>query len=823
MSRLPSLSTGMRRLQVFSESDHGQGEMMPMRFVRAIFWRCWCVCLGWGIALGVLPADVSSRRAFAADPQEQIYHNEIAPLLKKYCAGCHSGSQAKGGVAFETYKDLTAVRSNPRQWDTVQEQLDGHLMPPTGKPQPSQHERKKLIDWINRAVLITDCSGPLDPGRVTIRRLNRTEYNNTIRDLLGVTFRPADDFPGDDIGYGFDNNGDVLSLPSILMEKYLAAAERIATAAIVTPDPDGAPLRKFPGKNLPSVGEVHADFEVATPGNFVVTITATGDQAGPEPPRMPVKLDGKLLTTVEVKGLSGEPQKFERKLRLNRGKHRLTAGFINDYYKPDDPDPKLRGDRNLHVEQFVVRGPIGVLPSDLPESHRRLITCRPEKGSSSTDCARVIMKKFATRAFRRPVTEDELHRLVEIVHVAEKHHESFERGIQLAVQAALVSPHFLFRYEAEPGPADIRGIRVLNDYELATRLSYFLWSTLPDEELFRVAAAGTLRQTEVLDQQVRRMLADPRRKSLSENFAVQWLNLRNIDVVSPDRKTYPDFNKQLRSSMRRETELVFDAIVAEDRRIFDLLDADFTFVNERLAKHYGLPEVKGEEFKRVSLKSPDRRGLLGHASILTITSNPTRTSPVKRGKWILDNLLDDPPPPPPPGVPALNIDRPKKKHLAKGTLRQQLELHRANPACASCHARMDGLGFGLENYDGIGKWRTEDAKLPLDTSGTLPGGVSFKGPAELRSILKEKKPEFRRCLTVKLLTYALGRGIEYSDKCLVSRITAEVAERQDRFSSVVLAIVHSDAFRKRRGPNPPSATAAADRLEPVPASSGLKR
>ena len=517
---------------------------------------------------------------------------------------------------------------------------------------------------------------------------------------------------------------------------------------------------------------------------------------------MPVKLDGKLLETVEIKGASGEIQKFERKLHLSKGKHRLTTAFINDYYEPDNPDPKIRGDRNLNVEQLSIRGPIGVLPTDLPESHRRLITCRPSRGSSSSDCARVILKKFATRAFRRPVTDSELHRLVGIVGLAEKHRESFERGIQLAVQAVLSSPHFLFRVEADPSPTDTSGVRTLNDYELASRLSYFLWSTLPDEELFRLASAGTLHRPEVLDQQVRRMLADPRRKSLSENFAVQWLNLRNIDSVAPDRKQFPDFNGKLRTAMRKETELFFDAIVAEDRHIFDLLDADFTFINERLSKLYGLPGVTGEEFRRVSLTAPERRGLLGHAGILTVTSNPTRTSPVKRGKWILDNLLDDPPPPPPPGVPALDIDKPKRKKLAKGTLRQQLELHRSNPACASCHTRMDGLGFGLENFDAIGKWRTEDAKLPIDSSGTLPGGISFKGPAELRSILKNKKAEFRRCLTVKLLTYALGRGIEYSDKCLVSRITNEVSERQDRFSSVVLAIVHSDAFQKRRGPQP---------------------
>lgn len=759
---------------------------------------------------------VPSPPARGADSPDRTYGREVLPLLKKYCAACHSGKVVQGGVTFDKFPDLTAVMRDPEAWQDIHDQVDGATMPPEGKPQPTPAERKLLAGWINDVVLRLDCGGPIDPGRVTLRRLNREEYNNTIRDLLGVKFDAAADFPSDDVGYGFDNIGDVLSISPMLFEKYLAAAEQVSRRAIITNDADQVRVQKYPGKHLPSQGAAVAELQVGQSAEYVLSISASGDQAGPEPVRMKVSLDGRPLRTFDVRAVSGAAEAFEIKQRLKAGKHRLEAAFINDYWKPDDPDPKLRGDRNLNVEQIELRGPLGILPADLPSSHTRLISCRPSPGTAYLACARVILKSLATRAFRRPVTEDELRRLLDLVSQAEKEGQSFERGIQLAVQATLSSPQFLFRIErddAEEAGASVRG---LTGYEVATRLSYFLWSTMPDDELFRLAGSGTLLRRDVLEQQVQRMLRDPRRIALAKNFAMQWLNLRNLQHFWPSRKVFPDFKMQLRDAMQTETELFFDSIVAEDRSIFDLIDANYSFVNETLARHYELPAVKGSQFRKVVFNDAVRGGLLGQASILAVTSNATRTSPVKRGKWILENLFDDPPPPAPPGVPPLKVDQKQTAHLATGTLRQQMEQHRANPACAACHTRMDALGFGLENFDALGRYRTQEKDQPIDASGTLPGGITFRGPAELKVILKQKRPEFRRCLSVKMLTYALGRGIEFSDRCLVAKVTEEIAARQDRFSAVVLAIVQSDAFLKRRCQSAGSGTPRAQ----LPAAPG---
>ncbi|HEY2253144.1 MAG TPA: DUF1592 domain-containing protein, partial [Planctomycetaceae bacterium] len=507
--------------------------------------------------------------------------------------------------------------------------------------------------------------------------------------------------------------------------------------------------------------------------------------------------------TYDVEAVEGQSAPYELKLNVPAGKHRFAAKFINDYYKPDDPDPKNR-DRNLIVERLNVQGPLAVLPENLPGSHTKLISCRPSdknretasEGGDVAACARTILRAFATRAFRRPATDAEIERLTRIVLAATKEGDSFERGIQVAVQAVLVSPHFLFRIEVDPEPLNPLAVRTINDFELATRMSYFLWSSMPDDELLRLAHDGALRKEGNLAAQVRRMLKDPRSSALVENFAGQWLQLRNLKTINPDRKRFPAFDDALRAAMETETRLFFEAIVREDRKIFDLLDTDFTFVNERLAKHYGIAGVQGPEFRRVALATPERGGLLGQASILTVTSNPTRTSPVKRGKWILENLLNAAPPPPPANVPELKESGSKDE---AATLRQRMEQHRENPACAVCHTQMDALGFGLENYDPIGAWRTKDGTLDIDAGGSLPGGASFKAPNELKAILKAREGEFRRCLAEKLLTYALGRGLEYYDKCTVDTIVRNLAANHDVFSALVLEIVNSDAFQKRRG------------------------
>jgi mono/diheme cytochrome c family protein len=736
------------------------------------------------------------------------YKEHVVPLLTKYCTYCHGGKKPRAGLDLEKYRDESAVAKDPKVWGQVLDYLESEEMPPPSRPQPSAKEAELLKRWIE-ARLSPGCDGPADPGRVTLRRLNRAEYNNTIRDLVGVDFHPADDFPSDDVGYGFDNIGDVLTLPPILMEKYLAAAEEIAEAAIVAnerldplkrhieaervrgPDGFGEPYKGF-ARILASEGAIRSDFQPSREGEFVVRIRAFGQQAGPEPVKMAFKVNGDVVATFDVTATEDAPATYETRIPLKRGQKRIAVAFTNDYHQPDDPDPKKRGDRNLIVDWIEIEGPFDGGKS-LPEPHRRIVVRTPKTKDRDEwrECAREVLERFASRAYRRPATAEEVARLVRFVEMAHEDGERYERGIQLAVEATLASPHFLFRVEVDREPGKPHPI---TDFELASRLSYFLWSSMPDDELFRLARENKLHEPGVLDAQVARMLKDGKARGLVENFAGQWLQVRNLRNVAPDPKQFPSFDEDLRAAMLRETELFFEAVAREDRSILDFLDADFTFLNERLARHYGIEGVKGPEFRRVSLKDDRRGGLLTQASILTITSNPTRTSPVKRGKWILEQVLGTPPPPPPPDVPELSE---AKEAVLSGTLRQRMEQHRANPNCASCHGRMDPLGFGFENYDAIGAWRDKDESFPIDPSGTLPSGQSFRGPKELKAILKAKDKDFARCLAEKMLTYALGRGLEFADRCTVDGIVAGLAADGYRFSSLVRGIVKSEPFLKR--------------------------
>jgi hypothetical protein len=450
------------------------------------------------------------------------------------------------------------------------------------------------------------------------------------------------------------------------------------------------------------------------------------------------------------------------------------------------------------VEKFTVIGPVGVMPEELPEAHKRFFS-KPIEAKIDRDTQRQqvrdLVRPLASRAFRRRATDAEMDGLVALFDFAREKGETVERSMQITTSAILVSPSFLFRIEKD---APSGKTRTLSDVEMASRLSYFLWSSLPDDELFRAGVKGELHTDKQLIEQALRMLKDPKSKALVENFAGQWLQLRNLDTFFPDKERFPDYDDALKSAMRRETEEFFSYLVREDRSVLEFLDADYTFVNERLAKHYGLQGVSGEEFRRVSVDPAQRGGLLGQASILSVTSNPTRTSPVKRGKWILENLFASPPPPPPPNVPELAVEN-KEKPLT-GTLRQQMEQHRSDPSCAACHQLMDPLGFGLENYNAVGAWRTDDGLHPVDPSGELPDGRSFKGPAELKTILKGREEEFRRCFAEKMLTYAIGRGLEHYDACAVQRISRECAENGNRFSVIVTEIVLSPAFRQRESP-----------------------
>jgi hypothetical protein len=514
-------------------------------------------------------------------------------------------------------------------------------------------------------------------------------------------------------------------------------------------------------------------------------------------------LDGQQVGIVEVKATQEKPQVYEVRVTVpDAGKRRFAIAFVNDYYKADAPDPKER-DRNLAVNALEVQPPAGAInPAALPASHKRILFQTPKTAGERLPVARAVLRRFAARAWRRPVTDAEVERLVRYVNLAAKEGDSWERGIQLAVTATLVSPNFLFRVETDKKAGNAKTKQVVGDYEMASRLSYFLWSSMPDDELLTLAAQRKLQNPAVLAAQVKRMLRDKKARALADNFAGQWLQLRKLKTVSPDPARFAGWNNGLRDAMGQETTLFFQHIVREDRPVLDFLDARYTFLNEALARHYGIEGVTGNQFRRVALSEASHRGgVLTQASVLTVTSNPTRTSPVKRGKWVLDNILGTPPPPAPPGVAELPDD---KKGPLTGTLRQRMEQHRTNPACASCHQRMDPIGFGLENFDAVGGWRTRDGDAPVDASGTLPGNVKFSGPAGLRKILLGKKDVFTRSLSERLLTYALGRGVENYDKCNVDAIAKTTAASGYKFSALVTAIVQSDPFRLRRG-DPPAA------------------
>lgn len=758
------------------------------------------------------------------------FAHRVQPFLARHCYDCHSGKEPKGSLDLKVFGDAAAVGKDRDTWAKIVEYLEGDVMPPDDQPRPKKQDVEAVTTWVSDELAKLDNSGRRDPGRVTIRRLNRAEYNNTIRDLVGIDFRPADDFPSDDVGYGFDSIGDVLSMPPLLLEKYLAAAEQIVDRAIAVPQgpkretihtsskellPEDVGERQRGARWLNHNGELYADVRL-TAGEAALRVKASGEQAGDKPVRIVLRVDGKDLKKFSVKATAADPEVYEAQFTSPGGKHRVSAAFFNEYHNPDEPDPKKR-ERSLSVNFIDVDGFVEFDPLSLPESHKRIIFRQPKSAvpklpatpEEQDACAREILTRFATRAYRRPAKDAEIDRLMRLVRLAREQGDPFEKGIQLALEAVLVSPHFLFRVELDGDAvvADEDGgqaetseakktitdaVRPLNDYQLASRLSYFLWSSMPDEELFSLAAAGKLGKDGNLEAQTKRLLADKKSQALVDNFATQWLQIRNLSLASPSRQQFPDFDESLRRAMQKETEMFFESVVREDRSVLDFLDADYTFVNERLAKHYGIADVKGDEFRRVTLSDPRRRGILTQASVLTITSNPTRTSPVKRGRWILEQILGTPPPPPPPDIPEL------EQVKLSGSLRQKMEQHRANPSCTTCHARMDPLGFGLENFDAIGAWREKDGEFAIDPSGTLPGGKTFAGPAELRTILKGRHEQFCRNLARKLLTYALGRGLEPTDNHAVSQIVAAVEANGYKFSTLVVEIAKCEPFQLRR-------------------------
>ena len=685
-----------------------------------------------------------------------------------------------------------------------------------------------------------------DPGRTTARRLNRTEYNNSVRDLLGVDFNPSGEFPPDDSGYGFDNIGDVLSMSPSLMEKYVSAAEKVARMALY-----GAPKMQptlvkiepwyvdfdtksgaktdydLTGLSLPSA--LHAAHRFPVEGDYDIAGLLRGNRPiGSEPLQVAFWIDGKQVNVLPYPvPASGEVSGVRNQFRVHvtAGEHMLSASFLKIYEglpvsfhgpnpsKLPPPPPRNFGGRGrsgtttapsnasnnneasggavgFFVSNLEIIGPYNQVTGASEASRRRIFVC----AEKTPGCARQIVTGLAGKVYRRPATAQEVNQLAGLVALVQQEGDSFDEGLCLAIERMLISPSFLFLIERDVKGRQGQTMHPVSDYELASRVSYFLWGSTPDDQLLRLAGEQRLRKPEVLTAEVKRMLLDPKAQSLTNDFGGQWLQFRALESHEPERKKFQQYTEYTRISMAKETQLFFANIVHEDRPITDFLDAKYTFLNDRLADFYGIPGVKGPEFRKVDLSGTNREGVLTQGSVLTVSSYANRTSPVIRGKWVLENILNSPPPPPPPDVPTLD-------EAAVGTtlsMREQLEKHRANAVCASCHSRMDPLGFSLEHFDAIGQWREKDGKFPIDATGQLPDGRKFEGASGLADVLMSHPDAFAQALTEKMLTYALGRGLESYDRPAVKKIVARLKENQYRFSALVMGVVESLPFQERR-------------------------
>jgi mono/diheme cytochrome c family protein len=742
-------------------------------------------------------------RADDQPPLDKDHRELAAPFLRLYCLRCHEKKSDDGGeVLLGPLVEKGAHAEHVALWKKVRDKVASGEMPPEEeKLRPRQEERDAVAAWIKRALAASDPAAPSDPGRVTVRRLNRAEWSYTVQDLLGV-YRAPDELPADDVGYGFDRIGDVLSLPPLLLERHLSVAESIAAEALVDFKPMKLRLEAEQMERADTEGGTHGEFAVLYSNgrfekkvdfpwscDYTIRIRAYGMQAGPEKARMALVLDGRVVEDFEVAATEKAPKVYEAKLKIEAGARKVAAAFTNDYYDPNAADPGNR-DRNLAVDWIEVEGPKE--PPKLPWAQRTYVTKRPGPKATPAErraIAKDVLGPLVSRAFRRPAKPDEVERLAKLVDLGMQEGETFEGGLRLAIQGLLVSPAFLYRLELESAP-DTPGVELLDDHALATRLSYFLWSSLPDDELAKKAASKTLANE--LEAQTRRLLADAKSSRLVEQFAAQWLHLRKLDTLAFDPKTFPGFDDELRAAARAETLALFEAVLRENRSVQELLDADFTFVNERLAKHYGIEGVHGPELRRVAAPE-ERRGLLGHASVLMATSSPTRTSPVKRGKWVLDVLLDDPPPPPTPGSDSLK----DADTQTTRTLRERLEQHRARKECAVCHTRMDALGFALEKFDAIGNVREKDGDSEIDDEGQLPDGAKVRGAPGLRAWLDKRPRQVARALAKKLLVFALGRGPIAGDEAALDRAVDSVAPDY-KLQDLVVAVTKLEAFRKRR-------------------------
>ena len=742
--------------------------------------------------------------------QDDGYASRVQPLVKQYCVGCHNSKAKVAGIALDGYTNVT---SDSGAWEKVLRKIRTGEMPPARLPQLKPVDREFVLKYLETELDRNAAAHP-DPGRVAIHRLNKAEYNNAVRDVLGVDFTPADDFPPDDAGYGFDNIADVLSLPPVLMEKYMSAANKVSRIAVgnIKIDPfldritvdrrENQADRLSDSVPFGSRGGTAISHRFPVDAEYLIRARLRGDLNPALHPVLDFRVDGKRVATREIKISADEEDEDKRRVEVQTqvpsGIHEVVVTFLRETLEAEDAAPLVDGKgkprrASLALDFVEIGGPFKSTGPGDTLSRRTIFTCRGD-GAEGEACAKQIVATLGRRAYRRPLSSSETAALLRFYKMgAADAGGNFEAGVQLAIKAMLVSPNFLFRLERD-GPQTGGKVRELTDLELASRLSFFLWSSVPDDALLSVAEKGQLKKPEVMQAQIKRMLADAKSKSLVANFAGQWLHLRNLALVKPDPEKFPEFDDELRRSARRETEMFFESIVKDDRSVLDFIDGKYTFLNERLAKHYGIDGVKGKQFRRVALDGSQRSGVLTQVSVLTVSSYPTRTSPVIRGKWILENLMGAPPPPPPPDIPELKADGIGQEM----SLRQRLEEHRANPSCAACHARMDPLGFALENYDAIGRWRTVEGKFPIDASGTLASGASFHNAQELKTVLLTQKEEFVQCLTEKMLTYAVGRGLERYDKPVIRTISRDLAGNDYHFSSLIMGIVNSGAFMTRR-------------------------
>ena len=766
-------------------------------------------------------------------------------LLDRYCVACHNERLQTAGLELDN-ADVIDIAADPALWEKVVRKLRAGAMPPAPRPRPDEATYARFIETLETELDAVAVADP-NPGRTeAFHRLNRAEYRNVVRDLLNLDVDVAELLPADDGSYGFDNIAGVLGVSPTLLERYLSAAKKVSRLAVGSPDMPPTALTwhlaadypqddRIEGLPFGTRGGIAIPFNFPLDAEYVIRLRLGRDTldslaAFEVPHQLDVSLDGEHLRTFHV----GEPPPdgvdrtsdeyrawrnrqrdvdadWVLRIPVHAGPRTLRAAFRKktSAYAETLRQPYLRpytnttgGDTRYqpYLASVVVTGPYeasGAPPVEETPSRARIFTCRPASGdvAGGRDCAREIMSTLARRAYRRPISERDIDVLLGF-YDGGSNEGGFEAGIELALRRLLVSPEFLFRVVRDPSDVEPDSNYRLTDLELASRLSFFLWSSIPDDELLDVAVAGRLREPDVLAAQVRRMLADERASSLVENFAGQWLYLRNIPALVPDENRFPDFGEGLRRAMQRETELFFESVMREDRSVLDLLTADYTFVNERLARHYDIPSVYGSHFRRVKLTDPARRGLLGQGSILAATAYPTRTSPVLRGKWVLENLLGTPPPLPPPDVPSLEETTGEGRPLS---MREAMEQHRGNPVCSSCHRLMDPPGFALEQFDAVGKYRTHnEANAPIDASGILPDGTVFEGAAGLRDALLQRPDLFVTTLTEKLLTYALGRGVEHYDAPAIRTVVRDAERDGSRFSSIILGIVESVPFQMRR-------------------------